>query len=192
MFWIWLNTTINEAADTMSRATRYAAQETAAATRAKWEMIKEGLERVAKSNDWIADSNRNITIPVSEWNEIQDNIKHMKWQLDFISRTIPIVLHNYALLFHMNWYVIDDNDLQWMIDQIVKEDTHVYTFLYKFLSYAPYLSDRRQVNELTDKDLEICRCIYRYNIDTDIPSLKSSFDLTKLIRCTSQERNEIL
>jgi len=186
MFWIC------EAADMISRATRYAAQETAAATRAKWKMIQEGLERVAKSNDWIADSNRNITIPVSEWDKIQDNIKHMKWQLDFIRRTIPIVLHNYALLFHMNWYVIDDNDLQWMIDQIIKEDTYAYTFLYKFLSYAQYLSDRRQVEELTDKDLEICKYIYRYNIDTDIPSLKSSFDLTKLIRCTAQKRNEIL
>ena len=192
MFWIWLNTTINEAADMISSATRYAAQENAAATRAKWKMIKEGLESVAKSNDWIADSNRNITIPVSEWDKIQDNIKHMEWQLDFIRRTIPIVLHNYALLFHMNWYVIDDNDLQWMMDQIVKEDTYAYTFLYKFLSYAPYLSDRKQVEELTDEDLEICQYIYRYNIDTDIPSLKSSFNLTKLIRCTSQERNDIL
>ena len=79
-----------------------------------------------------------------------------------------------------------------MIDQIVKEDTHAYTFLYKFLSYAPYLSDRKQVEELTDKDLEVCKYIYRYNIDTDIPSLRSSFNLTKLIRCTPKERNEVL
>ncbi len=192
MFGVWLNTTIRNASREMSDATIKAAHETAAAERAKWEAIKEWLNNVARSNDWIADSNRNITIPVSEWNEIQDNIKHMEWQLDFIRRTIPIVLHNYALLFHMNWYVIDDNDLQWMIDQIIKEDTHAYTFLYKFLSYAWYLSDRKQVDELTDKDLEICKYIYRYKIDTDIPSLKSSFDLTKLIRCTSQERNEIL
>lgn len=192
MFWVWLNTTLRNVSREMSDATIRAAHETAAAERAKWEAIKEWLNNVARSNDWIADSNRNITIPVSEWNEIQDNIKHMKWQLDFISRTIPIVLHNYALLFHMNWYVIDDNDLQWMIDQIVKEDAHAYTFLYKFLSYAPYLSDRKQVEELTDKDLEVCKYIYRYNIDTDIPSLRSSFNLTKLIRCTPKERNEVL
>lgn len=195
MFGIWLNTTLRDVSREMSDATIRAAHETAAAERSKWEAIKEWLNNVAKSNDWIADSNRNITIPVSEWNEIQDNIKHMKYQLDYINRTMPIVLHNYALLYDSMWYNLSDEDLQWMLDQLTKEDNYRYTFLYKFLTYAPFLSivdQVKKVPELTAEDIEICKKIYEYNIDTDPIMRNNSFNLDKLIRIKYNQWSETI